>query len=355
MTQSSPLIRALFEGPLDLIGDVHGELPTLKALMAELGYGEEGEHEEGRRLVFVGDLVDRGLDSPGVVELVSGLVAAGRAQCILGNHELNLLRRKKKEGSRWFTGETVEFDGDKLAMRQRPLDSEDQRRSMLEFFASLPIGLEREDLRVVHASWDERAAECARQATSILELFEEEEVRVREEVAALGLEARIEVEEADLKRRGLNRMKKTTERFPFCEARGEKAVLEQGNAVRLLTSGPQSLVPNEEPFFVGGMWRMSKRDRWWEDYAGQAVVVVGHYWRSKRTSGGMATKPGEPDPFEGIEPIVGLGPRCKVRVIDYSLGLGYKRRAGVEIEPSLAALRWPEDELVFQDLVETGS
>ena len=47
----------------DVIGDVHGCLHTLKRLLSELGYGEDGHHPAGRRLAFVGDLVTRGLHS----------------------------------------------------------------------------------------------------------------------------------------------------------------------------------------------------------------------------------------------------------------------------------------------------
>lgn len=73
------------------MGDVHGEIDALQALMAHLGYDGRGGHAAGRRLVFVGDLTDRGPDSPAVVELVSDLLAADRAQCVLANHDLNIL------------------------------------------------------------------------------------------------------------------------------------------------------------------------------------------------------------------------------------------------------------------------
>ena len=59
------LVGELFDGPLDIIGDVHGECGTLCKLLDRLGYDGNGDHPEGRRLVFVGDLVDRGPDSPG--------------------------------------------------------------------------------------------------------------------------------------------------------------------------------------------------------------------------------------------------------------------------------------------------
>lgn len=85
------------EGPFDLIGDVHGCLAELCELLGELGYriddeGTDAEHPQGRRAVFVGDLVDRGPDSVGVLRLVMGMVEAGHALCVPGNHEAKLVR-----------------------------------------------------------------------------------------------------------------------------------------------------------------------------------------------------------------------------------------------------------------------
>jgi hypothetical protein len=54
------LVQPLFDGPVDIIGDVHGEIDALRSLMRHLGYKDDGFHPENRRLVFVGDLTDRG-------------------------------------------------------------------------------------------------------------------------------------------------------------------------------------------------------------------------------------------------------------------------------------------------------
>ncbi|HEY4456783.1 MAG TPA: polynucleotide kinase-phosphatase, partial [Pseudonocardiaceae bacterium] len=82
-------------GPFDVIGDVHGCHAELETLLRELGYEvrpDGASHPDGRRAVFVGDLVDRGPDTPGVLRLVMGMVAAGTAFCVSGNHEAKLLR-----------------------------------------------------------------------------------------------------------------------------------------------------------------------------------------------------------------------------------------------------------------------
>ena len=88
-------------GPFDVIGDVHGCRTELEALLAELGYrltrdtsgrAVDAVPPEGRTAVFLGDLVDRGPDSPGVLRLVMGMVAAGHALAVPGNHENKLTR-----------------------------------------------------------------------------------------------------------------------------------------------------------------------------------------------------------------------------------------------------------------------
>jgi protein phosphatase len=73
-------------GPFDIIGDVHGCSAELEALLGKLGY-TDGVHPEGRTAVFVGDLVDRGPDTPGVLRRVMSMVKAGNALCVPGNHE----------------------------------------------------------------------------------------------------------------------------------------------------------------------------------------------------------------------------------------------------------------------------
>ena len=103
MAPNTSLLADLLPGSLDIIGDVHGEIDHLETLLDQLGYRANGVHPADRRLVFVGDLTDRGPDSPAVVRRVRELVEAERAQCVLGNHELNILRGEAKEGNRWIT------------------------------------------------------------------------------------------------------------------------------------------------------------------------------------------------------------------------------------------------------------
>ena len=88
-------------GPFDAIGDVHGCASELRTMLGRLGFVLEHDaqgravgarHPEGRTALFVGDLVDRGPDTPGVLRLVMGMVASGTALCVSGNHEAKLVR-----------------------------------------------------------------------------------------------------------------------------------------------------------------------------------------------------------------------------------------------------------------------
>ncbi|MCX4670614.1 polynucleotide kinase-phosphatase [Streptomyces sp. NBC_01381] len=96
-------------GPFDIIGDIHGCRSELETLLTKLGY-VDGAHPEGRTAVFVGDLVDRGPDSPGVLRRVMAMVAAGNALCVPGNHENKLGRYLKGRNVQHTHGlaETIE-------------------------------------------------------------------------------------------------------------------------------------------------------------------------------------------------------------------------------------------------------
>ncbi|HEY7984855.1 MAG TPA: AAA family ATPase, partial [Ktedonobacterales bacterium] len=96
--------------PFDVIGDVHGCVEELRALLPRLGYarGPAGwAHPEGRRAVFVGDLVDRGPSSVGVLELVLAMLAADQALLVAGNHDNKFMR--------WLMGRPVRIAREGLA------------------------------------------------------------------------------------------------------------------------------------------------------------------------------------------------------------------------------------------------
>lgn len=87
-------------GPFDIIGDIHGCFTELCALLEKLGYTVSRDASaptaappEGRRAVFLGDLVDRGPATPAVLRLVMSMVRSGHALCVPGNHDVKLMRK----------------------------------------------------------------------------------------------------------------------------------------------------------------------------------------------------------------------------------------------------------------------
>lgn len=88
-------------GAFDIIGDVHGCFDELCELLAKLGYeirrddanGFDVKVPEGRRVVFLGDLVDRGNNSPEVLRLAMSMRASGAAFCVPGNHDMKLMKK----------------------------------------------------------------------------------------------------------------------------------------------------------------------------------------------------------------------------------------------------------------------
>lgn len=98
-------------GPFDIIGDIHGCFDELRELLQQLGYiveetsrndntglkhwtlyGWRVTPPEGRKAVFLGDLVDRGPKIPDVLRLVMSMVQAGHGLCVPGNHDMKLLK-----------------------------------------------------------------------------------------------------------------------------------------------------------------------------------------------------------------------------------------------------------------------
>lgn len=309
------LIEELPEGPLDVVGDVHGELEPLTNLCRRLGYRDDGSHPAGRRLIFVGDLVDRGSDSPGVVRLVRDWVAAGHAKAVIGNHEFNLLRRLERMGNAWFYGRPESNDG------KGPVDpqtlADDAFREEFDAFASrLPIALVGDELIVVHACPDEASLERARKSTkSLLDFYAEENARAKKIAARW--------DEDDV-------------------AWG--VAMQNENAVRTVVSGPEE--PAARPYFSAGKMRNKQRVRWWDRALPDRPVAFGHYWRiPEPTDAPELHIFDEDDPFAFNVP-------GRAICIDYSVGKRWlERRTGTRsgFRSQLAALRWPEWRLVTDE------
>ncbi len=150
-------------GPFDIIGDVHGCFDELVALLERLGYqiaqpradgmGDMSFsvcHPEGRKAVFVGDLVDRGPGVVNVLKLVMSMVADGAALCVAGNHESKLVRKLK--------GRNVQVShGLAESLAQLEMESPEFRQQATQFMDRLisHYVLDGGDLVVAHAGMKE--------------------------------------------------------------------------------------------------------------------------------------------------------------------------------------------------------
>ncbi len=144
----------------DLIGDIHGYADELVQLLDALGYQKaQGvyRHPE-RKVIFLGDFIDRGPKIRQVLEIVRPMIEEGKALAVMGNHEFNTLA---------YHTEDPKAPGEYL--RQHSEKNEKQRRqtgeqlkpaelaSYLAWFRTLPMWLDLDGLRVVHACWDDQA------------------------------------------------------------------------------------------------------------------------------------------------------------------------------------------------------
>lgn len=138
----------------DVVGDVHGCLDALRRLCAALGYDSAFRHAQGRTLVFVGDLINRGPDSVAMLRLAVHLVQEGRARLVLGNHDDALLR--------WLRGAPVDLQKGGLSETIAQLDAVPDHlslrcevRELLES-AALYLSLDDGKLIVAHAGIEAR-------------------------------------------------------------------------------------------------------------------------------------------------------------------------------------------------------
>lgn len=143
----------------DIIPDIHGQFAKLQGLLDRLGYtrrnGTWQHADRERRIVFLGDYIDRGPENGQVIQTVRELIDAGRALAIMGNHELNaihyhsrcentgqFLRPHNADNTRQHESFLAEF----------PLH-EAKTRAQIDWMKGLPLFLELDHFRAVHACW----------------------------------------------------------------------------------------------------------------------------------------------------------------------------------------------------------
>jgi len=221
----------------------------------------------------------------------------------------------------------------------------------VEFFAGLPLILENDNLRLVHACWSSSAISRIDRDTrgdmQIVDLYQHYQRDVQRLLNQAEL-AHMVAEEKMFYGVALEDPRWSAEVLP---AHAEAEIIAQnGNPIRVLTTGPVQAA--RKPFYAMGTWRMADRRRWWEDYDDSIPVIIGHFWRrfddaAERISGVFGR-----DVFEGIPSHAWMGRRKNVYCVDYSVGQRHKERqvsGKTEFKGKLAALRYPEWQVVHDD------
>lgn len=347
---ASPLFRLLPSGPLDIVGDVHGEWGMLEQLLYHLGYDEYGRHPQGRKLVFVGDLCDRGQDSPLVLDWLIEAMRAGHAWAVLGNHEINLLMDDPKDGSGWYFSQRSQDETRYAPWRHYPQSGKAKLRSEL---AQWPLILQREDVRIVHAAWlpesMRRIADLG--AMPLCDQYRWFEDDFRQQYNRSVWAAAYEEEQS----RWAAQLEDETFAMGFLEASAHYDLWRShANPIRALTCGVEVMAP--APFYANGRWRFTARCPWWQQYEEQPPVLIGHYWR---LWDGPAPAAADRLPLFVEDAHAWQGANKAVFCVDYSAGARWRDRQNRiparESRFHLAAMRWPERVLVREDGIRAAT
>lgn len=142
----------------DLIGDIHGHANELKRLLIKLGYRSDRgvwSHAE-RKVIFLGDFIDRGPNQLETVNIAKTMVEAGNAYAVMGNHEFNAVAwatRDPDRSSHYLREHSAKNRQQHQVYLDQAGEGSHTHSEHIEWFKKLPLYLEFEGLRVVHACW----------------------------------------------------------------------------------------------------------------------------------------------------------------------------------------------------------
>jgi hypothetical protein len=170
-------------GTIDIIPDIHGQCVKLRAALDALGWkrGPSGwtHPDPDRSIVFLGDFIDRGPENRAVITMVRDLIDSGKARAIMGNHELNAIHFHTIHPE---TGQPLRVHCKKHCRQHRkflaefPLGAR-ETGEVLAWMRGLPLFLEDEGFRAVHASWINDTIERLRAVATDGVLSEEQLIR----------------------------------------------------------------------------------------------------------------------------------------------------------------------------------
>ncbi|MGB4849514.1 MAG: metallophosphoesterase [Saprospiraceae bacterium] len=142
---------------IDFIGDIHGHADKLEALLKKLGYTFNAgsySHPE-RKILFVGDYIDRGPKIRETLDIVRRMVENENAIALMGNHEYNAIcfHYPEKEGGHLRNHEIKNILQHIKTLEQFQ-NKQEEYNEYIDWFKTLPLYYETGNVRAVHACWD---------------------------------------------------------------------------------------------------------------------------------------------------------------------------------------------------------
>jgi len=142
----------------DLIGDIHGYASELKAPLAKMDYQVVDSiwHQPERKVIFLGDFVDRGPEQIETVHIARTMVEGGNALAVMGNHEYNAVAwatPDPQNPEQYLRRRTDKNWNQHKAFLEQVGEGSELHNSMIEWFKTLPVYLDLPELRAVHACW----------------------------------------------------------------------------------------------------------------------------------------------------------------------------------------------------------
>jgi hypothetical protein len=167
----------------DIIPDIHGQAEKLRVALQNLGWRRNGttwlHPDPDRQIVFLGDFIDRGPENGAVIRIVRELMDAGRARAVMGNHELNALHFHANDPE---TGKPIRercpdnCRQHETFLKEFPLEAS-HTEDVLDWMKGLPLFIETQEFRAVHAAWIQPAIDDLKRHTAKGILSEDQLIR----------------------------------------------------------------------------------------------------------------------------------------------------------------------------------
>ncbi len=141
----------------DIIGDVHGHATLLKKLLKELGYAVVGGvwKNPKRKAIFIGDFINRGPEIRETIQIVRSMHEAGSALAILGNHEYSAILYYIKDSKGVYLSKHIAGNRNQIQSTITSfLAREEEWRDHRKWLRTLPLFLDLQGIRIVHAYWN---------------------------------------------------------------------------------------------------------------------------------------------------------------------------------------------------------